>query len=417
MAKKKTISKKNVTSLTFDTLPAYCEKHAFKFIAFQEENEPPTIRLDFPSDGERYSLFVTCMDNDDVAALGRIKFEQFSVLSELVAIVDAASGDLEALIHSNTHSKYSGVWFALRDHLPIKFVHKGITATIQEASSELRLICRERSQDKLCSLRIAGLEFPNLAEARTTLTTISDALFFALELNDEMTLALTMRTRFHTQGFDKRFRKLIARQEKSGMATKFPLHKYDAEPMNLYRYGAFASQMPLLRYLAFYQVLEFYFPICAHEDAIRNLQGLLKNPAFDLYDTSDIASVLNVVDKAKSKLAEREMLTATLRQCVSEKEMFNFLTADEEQMKWFAQPIKGVTSQKINLNESATDKILNDVVTRIYDIRCAIVHTKSGNGTGAIRPFSRHEHEMFFDTELVQFLARRILIQRSTRMS
>jgi hypothetical protein len=53
---------------------------------------------------------------------------------------------------------------------------------------------------------------------------------------------------------------------------------------------------------------------------------------------------------------------------------------------------------------------------RIYDIRCKVVHTKSledGGGEDMILPFSKEADLLIDDVELIQFLARRVLIASS----
>lgn len=61
----------------------------------------------------------------------------------------------------------------------------------------------------------------------------------------------------------------------------------------------------------------------------------------------------------------------------------------------------------------------NDIAERIYDIRCKIVHTKdvaeSRDQTGnLLLPFSKEAEGLTFDIELIQYVARQVLIASST---
>jgi hypothetical protein len=54
-----------------------------------------------------------------------------------------------------------------------------------------------------------------------------------------------------------------------------------------------------------------------------------------------------------------------------------------------------------------------DVATRIYEIRCRIVHTKSGYDEEPLLPFDPEIRYLRFDVDLIQFLARKVLIDAS----
>ena len=55
---------------------------------------------------------------------------------------------------------------------------------------------------------------------------------------------------------------------------QYPKTEFNDSASSLYWYGPGASGMPLLQFLAFYQVLEFYFPIYSKAEAlIENCKG------------------------------------------------------------------------------------------------------------------------------------------------
>lgn len=61
----------------------------------------------------------------------------------------------------------------------------------------------------------------------------------------------------------------------------------------------------------------------------------------------------------------------------------------------------------------------NDVADRIYDIRCKIVHTKNDLREGEpelLLAFSAEAQRLDFDIELVQYVARSVLIAGSSPM-
>jgi hypothetical protein len=50
--------------------------------------------------------------------------------------------------------------------------------------------------------------------------------------------------------------------------------------------------MPLLQFLAYYQCLEFYFPIYSQTEAQRRVRAILKNPGFNPQRDTDVNELL-----------------------------------------------------------------------------------------------------------------------------
>jgi hypothetical protein len=70
---------------------------------------------------------------------------------------------------------------------------------------------------------------------------------------------------------------------------------------------------------------------------------------------------------------------------------------------------------KVPLQNISLD-VRNDVADRIYDIRCKIVHTKDDSKGGdleMILPFSAEADLILYDIDLVQFIAKSVLISAS----
>ena len=93
-----------------------------------------------------------------------------------------------------------------------------------------------------------------------------------------------------------------------------------------------------------------------------------------------------------------------------------FLTATDERKEKFSSKAKGLTEHKISINNPSAD-LRNEIADRIYDIRCKIVHTKSGTDEGDIElllPFSNEAEQLYFDIDLVQYVAQQVLIAASS---
>lgn len=198
---------------------------------------------------------------------------------------------------------------------------------------------------------------------------------------------------------------------------QFPRHEYDKAPISLYWYARSATGMPLLRFLAYYQVIEFYFPTYSQVEARRKIQNVLKDPGFRADRDTDIARILSAVRSRGGGFGdEGSQLRATLRECVDPDHLRSFLTSSEERQEFLSGKVKGLTDHKIPIANASAD-LRDHVADRIYDIRCKIVHTKGEGRNGEtelLLPFSREAEQLDYDIELVEYIAQRTLISSSS---
>jgi hypothetical protein len=92
------------------------------------------------------------------------------------------------------------------------------------------------------------------------------------------------------------------------------------------------------------------------------------------------------------------------------------LTETEERTGFFSNKQKGLTNHKLPIENVDAD-LRNDVADLIYDIRCKIVHTKGEGHEGDVKlllPFSQEADLLFYDIELLQYVARLVLIAASS---
>lgn len=132
--------------------------------------------------------------------------------------------------------------------------------------------------------------------------------------------------------------------------------------------------MPLLQFLAYYQSIEFYFPIHSQAEAQRKVRNVLKDPNFHLDREADIRRIFASI-KGTGGFGfgdERSQLKATLQECVNPGELRDFQTIDDNRRQFFSSKAKGLTSIGLPINNPTAD-LRNDVAERIYDLRCKIV--------------------------------------------
>jgi hypothetical protein len=150
--------------------------------------------------------------------------------------------------------------------------------------------------------------------------------------------------------------------------------------MALYWYARDATGMPLLKYLAYYQVVEYYFHTYAQADARRKIQGFIKNSVFRADRDADIGRILALKKGTGPGFGdERSQLRATFLECLDPTSLREFLTESEDREEFFSKKTEGLTDKKLPIRNLDAD-LRNEVADRIYEIRCKFVHTKGGPG-------------------------------------
>lgn len=258
------------------------------------------------------------------------------------------------------------------------------------------------------TLKLIGCNVKTQSSAIELLEKISGALFFQIDKSSDLQLTL------------ERQRTGVKRPKVSGNLRnelEYPQTQYDDAPLKLYTYGRSAIGMPLLQFLAYYQVIEFFFPRFSQTDAHRRIQAILKDPTFRATKDSDISKVLSAISISRSGSFgdERSQLKSTLLTCLDPDQIRGFFDADSERKEFFSAKQKAKSYHKIPLGTEGAD-LRADVAERIYDIRCKIVHTKNDSRDGVaelLLPFTQEAEQLAFDIALVRFVAQAVLISTS----
>lgn len=265
------------------------------------------------------------------------------------------------------------------------------------------------------SIKLSGINISRHDKSLTVLTKITDSLFFQLDLQDDIALALSRSRRSFRRPPSR-----LRRRSVNGIELEFPKIEFDDGPSSLYWYGTGAVGMPLLQFLAFYQVIEYYYPTYSQEEARRRIRMILKDPTFRIDKDADIGKVLSTISGHGGGLGnERSQLRATIDACIDANELREFLTGDDEREKFFKTKQRGLTDHTVPIANKDSD-LRRPVADVIYDIRCKIVHTKGESSEGEVElllPFSKEAELLFHDIELMKFVAQKVLIAASAPLS
>ncbi len=265
-------------------------------------------------------------------------------------------------------------------------------------------------QDSI-SLRLLGYGVKNHDDALRTLERVANSIFMQIDLIIGVGFALSRDRQYR---FGKNHTNDTLNLLK-GMP--FPKHEFDNEPVSLYQYGRSADGMPLLQFLAFYQVAEFYYPIYSNADARRRVRNVLKDPNFRESREIDIGRLLSIMQTKSGQFgSERAQLKATINECVDAQGLLIFIKEDARRLAFFKSQDRKSRHAKITI-EGAASEVLTELANRLYDIRCEIVHTKSNEDEDAahprLLPFSPEADQLEHDIALMRFVAQRVLIAAS----
>jgi hypothetical protein len=369
--------------------------------------------------------WVYCWDETDYQRMLDISFERFVCLQGLDAICDYAGGQIEASVKGlgapSTRLLYNRVFgipsaeFLEREGtvsltLDALDGQRKTTITLGPCSKELSVLSFAGPRPRL-SLKISRDGLTQHDAALELLRRLSDALFFQIDLLHEVSLTL---------GRDRRStaRRRSGKRPNKSREVAFPTHEYDAAPISLYWYARSAVGMPLLQFLAFYQVIEYYYPTYSQAEARRKIRGILKDPSFRGDRDADLGRVLSAIHVSRSGAFgdERSQLRATLAECVDPQSLREFIEAYPARAAFLSSKTKGLCEQKIAIGNLTAD-LRVEVAERIYEIRCKIVHTKTDAKNGEFElllPFSKEAEQLSHDIDLAQFLAQQVLIAASS---
>ncbi|ERM81117.1 hypothetical protein P872_20860 [Rhodonellum psychrophilum GCM71 = DSM 17998] len=411
-------------------------KIVYEEIVPENPEFPNRIIFDIPAGREKNDCFLVFREEPLEQALG-CEFEKFRFIQGYEGIWSKEKGIIEAEISSvESPSRF---FFNRLNEL----INKPEKEDDDEENEEITSItlptfdnfvismgycshefaflssCRERGPRgrslRRITLKIENSKAATHDAAREILDKIANSIFFQIDLSYEIPISLQSQRESWIERHNRRRRKQLFVDETAKISE--PKYEYDSEPISLYWYAKESGQMPIFQYLAFYQTVEFYFPIYSSFEAKQKIQGIIKDPRFNPNRDTDITKIISTIQSnvgGKSFGNEREQLKATINSCTNNIELKEFFTTDQKRFDFYAENKgKNLAKQKISVKNETAD-LIAEVSERIYEIRCRIVHSKASEGDfEVLLPYSNEVKKMDYDIELIEFIARKVLITSS----
>jgi hypothetical protein len=409
----------------------------FKDPATGELEGPYSLSIDIPSGHRARRIY---LHEGEGEALASFKFEQWIVLGGYHAILDVDAQVIIADVHLNGRTSVDKIPGAITRSLEecrSSEAHpEGISeiksaanlasldntcAIITAPNGSLSIELHSHCPPEIAALRgkrtiygsgliIRGVTTGRHDEALDQLLDLSTSFFIDLDVAYGLTASLA-------KAYDPELtaRDGYDRDRPNASIPRFPSLRYDRDAAHLYLYARNLIQIPLLEYLAYYQVIEFYLPKYTRAETIVRLGNILKDPGFDHSNDLALARLLDAIAPSGRKiLNEREQVATTVRRCIDDSTITAFLEDMPAAAKALADKNRIHNVQTVAV-ENRQKPLTDQAAERIYDLRCRIVHGKDdyGKATSPIRPFESESRLMRHDLNLIRFIAQRVLIASS----
>jgi hypothetical protein len=399
-------------------------RYKFEEVAATEQVEEHVV-VHLPAGRDSRAVYIS--DISGLESLLATDFDSRTFLSPYDAICSYERGEIEAALRPLNQLAASYVFRRLTGRaIPVnRATDEELTLVIPKRAPDDRvaisigpmsetlaaMLGRAGAKKSRAALSIRNVHVTQHDAAVRLLERVSNSLFFQVDLEAGLPLALSRERRLVPSPSQRR---VFAPEQ-----IQFPRFEYDQRACQLYWYARSAVSMPLLQFLAYYQCVEFYFPIYSQLEAQRRVRSVLKHPSFSPHRDTDVNEVLSAARATTRGFGdERSQLRATIQECVTPESLRAFLLEDEPRRNFFSAKKQELGVQRLNLQALDADW-RSDVADRVYDIRCKIVHTKhsgTGDDVELLLPFSKEADALVYDIQLVQFVARQVLVASSGQL-
>lgn len=198
-----------------------------------------------------------------------------------------------------------------------------------------------------------------------------------------------------------------------GYQLSLPIAGFNSDIISFYQLGM-SSDIPVLQFLAFYQVMEYFFVTVSNEQLYNKLSLQLKDPKFNTTHRY-LNRLIQEVLEHRSITDETEMLKSVLSKFIDEAELIKFIQAYEDYLgERLYTKKRDVFGEEVEV-KLATGHVIGNVSKTIKAVRNALVHSSDYYGRSARHiPFSKSTEIVKREIPLVRFLAERIIIASAT---
>lgn len=262
------------------------------------------------------------------------------------------------------------------------------------------------------TIQVNNMEEPNIDAAIKHSNELIDSCLFGLTYVKNIPLGLV-------ETFDTGIRPQSKRHFTFGerdFGNKFPLPNasYRTDLIRFYQFGA-SSDIPILQFLAFYQILEYFFVSVSDEHLYTKLSARINDFKFRT-SPNHLDRVIQDVLEHSRVTDETEMLKNVIKKYIDEDDVIKFIKNYEEHLgdSYYTKKheIFGV-SIEVKLNPG---HVVGNIAKLIKTVRNALVHSSDRHERSARHiPFSKSTEIVEREVPLVRFLAEKIMTATATQ--
>ncbi|WP_146030143.1 hypothetical protein [Methylocella silvestris] len=191
-------------------------------------------------------------------------------------------------------------------------------------------------------------------------------------------------------------------------SIQFPVRTYNSELISYYNL-ALASDSLVLGYLALYKILEYFFTSVSEDVLHRKIKDHLASPDFAHTKTKKLRELVKLITAFETRLDEVGALKMVLSTYFEKSDLRNWIEQYQNKNGCYFTENANVFNKetRIDLSENT---IINNISSRIYAVRNALVHNKEGEIARFI-PYSGQEDVLHKEIQILIYLAEQLIIK------
>jgi hypothetical protein len=181
---------------------------------------------------------------------------------------------------------------------------------------------------------------------------------------------------------------------------------------------ATSSDIPSLKYLAFYQILEYFYLSVADENLYNSLTRRINDLKFKTVP-NQLDKLIQDVVTHKRENDETEMLKNVIKKYVDENDIIEFITVYEKFVEKKVYTAKRtIFGNEISAMTLSSGHVIGNIAKTIKVIRNALVHSSDRyERNDRYIPYSKEGTTLLeLEIPLIKFLADKVIIATSTNL-
>lgn len=182
---------------------------------------------------------------------------------------------------------------------------------------------------------------------------------------------------------------------------------------------AVSTENPVIEYLSYYHVLEYFFEIVFNDDLVNSVRDSITNPAFSYKRKSDISKLINSIKRSLQirsetiTFSEVEALKLCIERFASMPDLVEKLNAYDEALLDFYKSNKVEFSggPEVDLQLPDSEAVSKTLAKRIYQTRNSLVHSKEGERS-KYTPF-KDDRALVKEVPLLRFISEMVIVHDS----